>query len=151
MIPISKIIDFVTFNNCGKQTLKNISTPVEVYSTGRLNIGSKGMNRENEEPLISIKPFTPTSQVLENFCQEVTKDLEKYLDKKDWIHSTVQKRGYTVISNLSGHKIDQFKIHAGLSIPNIWVNHSHNVKETEIYTKERCFEDYGDMYKLSGG
>ena len=29
-----------TFNNCGKQTLKNISTPVEVYSTGRLNIGS---------------------------------------------------------------------------------------------------------------
>ena len=80
-----------TFNNCGKQTLKNISTPVEVYSTGRLNIGSKGMNRENEDPLISIKPFTPTSQVLENFCQEVTKDLEKYLDKKDWIHSTVQK------------------------------------------------------------
>ena len=65
-----------TFNNCGKQTLKNISTPVEVYSTGRLNIGSKGMNRENEEPLISIKPFTAMTQVLENFCQEVTKDLE---------------------------------------------------------------------------
>ena len=80
-----------TFNNCGKQTLKNISTPVEVYSTGRLNIGSKGMNRENEEPLISIKPFAAMSQVLENFCQEVTKDLEKYLDKKDWIHSTIQK------------------------------------------------------------
>ena len=80
-----------TFNNCGKQTLKNISTPVEVYSTGRLNIGSKGMNRDNEEPLISIKPFTTMNQVLENFCQEVTKDLEKYLDKKDWIHSTVQK------------------------------------------------------------
>ena len=25
------------FNNCGKQTLKNIGTPVEVWSTGRLN------------------------------------------------------------------------------------------------------------------
>ncbi len=25
------------------------------------------------------------------------------------------------------------------------------VKETEIYTRERCFEDYGAMYKLSGG
>ena len=80
-----------TFNNCGKQTLKNISTPVEVYSTGRLNIGSKGMNRENGQPLISIKPFIAMSQGLENFCQDVTKDLEKYLDKKDWIHSTVQK------------------------------------------------------------
>ena len=34
------------FNNCGKQTLKNIATPVEVWSTGRLNVGSKGMDRE---------------------------------------------------------------------------------------------------------
>ena len=57
-------------------------------------------------------------------------------DIGDIIHSTVQKRGYTVISNLSGHKIDQFKIHAGLSIPNIWVSHSHSVKESEIYAIE---------------
>ena len=40
-------------------------------------------------------------------------------DIGDVINSTVQKRGYKVISNLSGHKIDQFQIHAGLSIPNI--------------------------------
>ena len=52
------------------------------------------------------------------------------------INSTVQKRGYKVISNLSGHKIDQFQIHAGLSIPNIWVNHTHNLKKNEIYAVE---------------
>ena len=80
-----------TFNNCGKQTLKNISTPVEVWSTGRLNIGSKGMTRENAKPLISIKPFVSMSEVVGGFCQDVTHDLEKYLNQKDWIDSTVQK------------------------------------------------------------
>ena len=80
-----------TFNNCGKQTLKNISTPVEVWSTGRLNIGSKGMTRENAKPLISIKPFVGTSEVVGGFCEDVTHDLEKYLNQKDWIDSTVQK------------------------------------------------------------
>ena len=80
-----------SFNNCGKQTLKNISTPVEVWSTGRLNIGSKGMTRENAKPLISIKPFVSTSEVVGGFCEDVTHDLEKYLNQKDWIDSTVQK------------------------------------------------------------
>ena len=80
-----------SFNNCGKQTLKNISTPVEVWSTGRLNIGSKGMTRENGKPLISIKPFVSMSEVVGGFCQDVTHDLEKYLNQKDWIDSTVQK------------------------------------------------------------
>ena len=80
-----------SFNNCGKQTLKNISTPVEVWSTGRLNIGSKGMTRENGKPLISIKPFMSMSQVSDEFCKDVTNDLEKYLNQKDWIDSTIQK------------------------------------------------------------
>ena len=52
------------------------------------------------------------------------------------INSTVQKRGYKVISNLSGHKVDQFQIHAGLSIPNIWVNHTQHLKKNEIYAVE---------------
>jgi hypothetical protein len=79
------------FNNCGNQTLKNISTPVEVWSTGRLNLGSKGMKREDEGPLISIKPFGATSELASLFCKEVTDNLEKYLNQKDWIDSTVQK------------------------------------------------------------
>ena len=79
------------FNNCGKQTLKNIGTPVEVWSTGRLNLGSKGMKREDEGPLISIKPFGATSELASLFCKEVTDNLEKYLNQKDWIDSTVQK------------------------------------------------------------
>jgi len=79
------------FNNCGSQTLKNIATPVEVWSTGRLNLGSKGMKREGESPLISIKPFGTTSELASLFCREVTDNLETYLNQKNWIDSTVQK------------------------------------------------------------
>ena len=93
------------FNNCGKQTLKNIGTPVEVWSTGRLNLGSKGMKREDEGPLISIKPFGATSELASLFCKEVTDNLEKYLNQKDWIDSTVQKNpsdaDYQLIGNVS--------------------------------------------------
>ena len=78
------------FNNCGKQNLKNISTPVEVWSTGRLNLGSKGMERENAKPAIAIKPFSGATDAFKLFCDNLTNDLEKYLNKKDWIDSVIQ-------------------------------------------------------------
>ena len=98
------------FNNCGKQTLKNIGTPVEVWSTGRLNLGSKGMKRENEDPLISIKPLDARSQFAAAFCRDVTNDLEKYLNEKDWIDSTVQKtpsnEDYQLIGSVSNNNVN---------------------------------------------
>ena len=98
------------FNNCGNQTLKNISTPVEVWSTGRLNLGSKGMKRENEDPLISIKPIDARSQFAAAFCRDVTNDLEKYLNEKDWIDSTVQKtpsnEDYQLIGSVSNNNVN---------------------------------------------
>ena len=80
------------FNNCGKQKLKNITTPVEVWSTGRLNLGSKGMERNSEKPAIAIKPFSGTVDTFGVFCDDLTSDLEKYLDKKDWIDSVIQMK-----------------------------------------------------------
>ena len=79
------------FNNCGKQTKKNISNSVEVWSTGRLNLGSKDMVRANDKAAISIKPFTDMSSSLSTFCEDLTSDLEKQLDKKNWIDSLIQK------------------------------------------------------------
>ena len=108
------------FNNCGKQTLKNIGTPVEVWSTGRLNLGSKGMKRENEDPLISIKPLDPRSQFVGDFCRDVTTDLEKYLNEKDWIDSTVQKtpsnEDYQLIGSVSNTNVN-FSVDVLLKAP----------------------------------
>lgn len=79
------------FNNCGIQTLKNIATPVEVWSTGRLNVSSKGITRKNKAPLIAVKPFSFSSEDLGIFSSEVTIELAKYLGKKDWLDSLIQK------------------------------------------------------------
>jgi hypothetical protein len=94
-----------SFNNCGKQTLKNIATPVEVWSTGRLNVGSKGMSQDRDKPAISIKPFNGSSSSVTSFCDELTNDMERYLNKKDWIDSLIQKNpsedDYQLIGSVS--------------------------------------------------
>jgi len=36
------------------------------------------------------------------------------------IETTIKKMGFKPIANLSGHSLDQYTIHAGRSIPNIW-------------------------------
>jgi adenylate cyclase len=93
------------FKNCGKQTLKNIATPVEVWSTGNLNVGSKGMDRDSDKPAISVKPFDTDEELFSNFAEEVTSSLAKYLDKKDWIDSLIQKNpsedDYQLIGSIS--------------------------------------------------
>ena len=36
------------------------------------------------------------------------------------IEKTIKQLGYTPIMNLSGHSLEQYTIHAGRSIPNVW-------------------------------
>ena len=52
-------------------------------STGRLNVGSKGMNRDSDGPVIAIKPFTGAGDDVVSFGGDLTNDLAKYLDGKD--------------------------------------------------------------------
>jgi len=118
------------FKNCGKQTLKNIATPVEVWSTGNLNVGSKGMTRDSDKPAISVKPVTTNDEELVNFADEVTSALAKYLDKKDWIDSLIQKNpseeDYQLIGNTSVSG-SNFEISVILKAPGgktLWSGHT---------------------------
>ena len=118
------------FKNCGKQTLKNIATPVEVWSTGNLNVGSKGMTRDSDKPAISVKPVTTNDEELVDFADEVTSALAKYLDKKDWIDSLIQKNpseeDYQLIGNTSKSG-PNFEINVTLKAPGgktLWSGHT---------------------------
>ena len=109
-----------SFNNCGKQTLKNIATPVEVWSTGRLNVGSKGISQDRDKPAISIKPINGSSSLVAAFCAELTNDLESYLGKKDWIDSLIQKNpsedDYQIIGSVLPNG-PNFEVHITLKAP----------------------------------
>ena len=93
------------FQNCGKQSLKNITTPIEVWSTGNLNVGSTVLDRDNVKPAISIKPVEFIDNELSKLAEQITTSLGKYLDQKDWIDSLIQKtpseNDYQLLSSLS--------------------------------------------------
>nr|6LVH_A Chain A, Methionine aminopeptidase [Pyrococcus furiosus DSM 3638] len=53
------------------------------------------------------------------------------------IENEIRKRGFKPIVNLSGHKIERYKLHAGISIPNIYRPHDNYVlKEGDVFAIE---------------
>ncbi|MCZ6581893.1 MAG: type II methionyl aminopeptidase [Thaumarchaeota archaeon] len=52
------------------------------------------------------------------------------------IENTIKNMGCIPISNLSGHSLNQYTIHAGKSIPNIWSIGSFSFSATEAYACE---------------
>ena len=119
-----------SFTNCGKQTLKNIATPVEVWSTGRLNEGSKGLKRDRDKPVISIIPFVPGNSDLSGFSSELAESLSKYMDGKEWLDSIIQKTPSEEDYQLSGSISvvgPNFEINVTLKAPGgktLWSGHT---------------------------
>ena len=52
------------------------------------------------------------------------------------IEATIKQRGLKPIANLSGHSLDQYTIHAGRSIPNIWSIGGFSLAENTAYACE---------------
>ena len=52
------------------------------------------------------------------------------------ISNTANKFGFKPIENLSGHSIERFKIHAGVSIPNVWTPFGSSLKTGNVYAIE---------------
>ena len=52
------------------------------------------------------------------------------------IEKTIKQMGFKPIANLSGHSLDQYTIHAGRSIPNIWSIGGFSLSENSAYACE---------------
>lgn len=52
------------------------------------------------------------------------------------IETTIKQMGYKPIANLSGHSLEQYTIHAGKSIPNIWSIGGFSLSENSAYACE---------------
>ncbi|WP_048148460.1 type II methionyl aminopeptidase [Palaeococcus ferrophilus] len=53
------------------------------------------------------------------------------------IEEAIRKRGFNPIVNLSGHKIERYKLHAGVSVPNIYRPHdSYVLQEGDVFAIE---------------
>lgn len=52
------------------------------------------------------------------------------------IQNTIQDMGFKPIANLSGHSLDQYTIHAGKTVPNMWTIGSFSFSENEVFACE---------------
>ena len=52
------------------------------------------------------------------------------------IEDTINARGFNSVSNLTGHSMDQWILHAGLSIPNVREKNDHQVEEGDVLAIE---------------
>ena len=52
------------------------------------------------------------------------------------IETTIKQLGFKPIANLSGHSLEQYTIHAGKSIPNIWSIGGFSLSENLAYACE---------------
>jgi methionyl aminopeptidase len=60
----------------------------------------------------------------------------KSSDVGKMIENTTKQMGGIPIANLSGHSLEQYTIHAGKSVPNIWSIGSFSFQSTEAYACE---------------
>lgn len=55
------------------------------------------------------------------------------------VENYATKRGYLPIANLSGHALEQYVVHAGTSVPNVWSQSPSAFKQDKAYAVEPFF------------
>ncbi|MBI2183417.1 MAG: type II methionyl aminopeptidase [Thaumarchaeota archaeon] len=64
------------------------------------------------------------------------------------IESVAERWGFRPISNLCGHSIEPYRVHAGLSIPNAWMPGTRDLKAGSVYAIEPFLtsrESFGEV------
>ncbi len=78
-------------------------------------------------------------QTAEDALQNAMSMIKAGVKSKDvgrTIQKTIQDMGFKPIANLSGHSLDQYTIHAGKTVPNMWTIGSFSFSENEAFACE---------------
>ncbi len=83
----------------------------------------------------SLKMIETAKEALENAISTVRDGVE--IGKiGQIIEETINNRGFNSVSNLTGHSMDRWILHAGLSIPNIKEKNIHKIQEGDVIAIE---------------
>jgi methionyl aminopeptidase len=87
--------------------------------------------------------YDPEFEILVQTAEEalrnamsIVKEGTKSSDIGKTIEKTIKQYGFKPIANLSGHSLEQYTIHAGKSIPNMWSIGSFSLSTQEAYACE---------------
>jgi len=64
------------------------------------------------------------------------KILDEIALRREAIYSAASRYGFKTISNLSGHTLDRYVVHAGKSIPNVYMPNLPTLKKGEVFAVE---------------
>ncbi|MEO9310120.1 MAG: type II methionyl aminopeptidase [Nitrososphaera sp.] len=83
-----------------------------------------------------FEPLVQTAEEALRNAMAMVKEGIKSSDIGKTIEKTVKQYGFKPIANLSGHSLEQYTIHAGKSIPNMWSIGSFTLSTKEAYACE---------------
>ncbi|MEM2082940.1 MAG: type II methionyl aminopeptidase [Nitrososphaerota archaeon] len=99
---------------------------------------------------ISLNPeYDPLVSIVNIALEEVLKIIKAGISTSfigEVVSSTIKKYGFKPISNLTGHEIDRYRLHAGTSIPNVPTREKNILKENHIY----AIEPFATFSKAAG-
>ncbi len=81
------------------------------------------------------KMLNANKEALENALKILKSDL-KISEIGKIIEKTIKGYGYKPIENLTGHQMKQYALHAGLSIPNVYINSNNTLREDMVVAIE---------------
>lgn len=89
---------------------------------------------------LSFNPeYEPMVQAVEEVLAEAVKQVRAGVRTGDIgkiISAGAARRGYRPITNLSGHLIEPYQIHAGVSVPNVWAPGTPVLRSGAVYAVE---------------
>jgi len=83
--------------------------------------------------------YDSLDQTAENALEAAMSMIKSGVKSKDVgrkIQKTIQDMGFKPIANLSGHSLDQYTIHAGITVPNMWSFGSFDFSDDVAYACE---------------
>ncbi len=97
-----------------------------VHVDGWISDTAFSIDLENNEE--NKKLIEASEKALENALKTVKKDISTD-ETGDVIFKTIESYGFSPIINLSGHSMEQYELHSGITIPNIKDNKNIKLRE----------------------
>jgi methionyl aminopeptidase len=95
----------------------------------------ESLEGEKSEQDLNLKMIETAQEALESAISTIRDGVEIGKVGKA-IEETINNRGLNSVSNLTGHSMDRWILHSGVSIPNIKEDNQHKVREGDILAIE---------------
>ena len=89
----------------------------------------------NSEQDLNLKMIETAQEALESAISTIRDGVELGKVGKA-IEETINNKGFNSVSNLTGHSMDRWILHSGVSVPNIKENNEHKIQEGDILAIE---------------